>query len=265
MKQIITAVAIFIAAFPLQSQTVSAQEVRPQFEVASVKASNPSDPVFGIRIPPGGNRFSVTNATLEMLIGFAYGLPNPQISGGPGWVDSESFTIEAKVDSATPLSPGNEGFGQVMLMIQSLLADRFKLSMHKEARSEAVYDLTVAKEGAKLKKAGGDEKLGRRIGRGLLGGTMPLPVLAASLSQSLDRPVVDKTGLPGNYSFTLTYTPEVGQGARFGAAGADAPPTDSGTATIFTALREQLGLELKSARGSVEVLVIDHVERPSEN
>jgi len=242
-----------------------AQETMPKLEVASVKPSNPADPVFGIHITTDGNRFSITNATGEMLIGFAYGLPNPQISGGPEWVNSESFTIEAKVDSATPLPPGNAGFGQVMLMVQSLLADRFKLSMHKEARSEAVYDLTVGKDGPKLKEAGVDDKLGRRIGRGLLGGTMPLPVLAASLSQSLDRPVVDKTGLPGNYSFTLTYTPEVGQGDRFEAPGADKPPGDSGTPTIFTALREQLGLELKSARGSVEVLVIDHVERPSEN
>jgi uncharacterized protein (TIGR03435 family) len=259
------ALALPVVVGIINTPSASAQETRPEFEVASVKPSNPTDPVFGMRIPPGGDRFSITNATLEMLIGFAYRLPNPQISGGPKWVDSESFTIEAKVDSATRLSPGNAGFGQVMLMLQSLLADRFKLSMHKETRSEAVYELSVAKRGAKLKKAEADDKLGRRIGRGLVAGTMPLPVLAVSLSQSLDRPVVDKTGLAGNYSFTLTYTPEVGQGARFGPPAPDDSPTDAGAPSIFTALREQLGLELKSAREPVEVLVIDHVERPSEN
>jgi uncharacterized protein (TIGR03435 family) len=150
-------------------------------------------------------------------------------------------------------------------MIQSILADRFKLSTHKETRIDAVYELTVAKDGAKLKKAEADDKLGRRIGRGILGGTMPLPVLAASLSQSLDRPVVDKTDLSGNYTFTLTYTPEIGQAARFGAPAPDAPPTESGPPSIFTALREQLGLELKSARGPVDVLVIDHAEKPDAN
>jgi bla regulator protein BlaR1 len=259
------ALAVPVIVGIVNTPSVFAQEARPELEVASVKPSNSADPVFGIRISPGGDRFSITNATLEMLIGFAYRLPNPQISGGPKWVDSESFTIEAKVDSATRLSPGNAGFGQVMLMIQPLLADRFKLSMHKETRSSAVYELIEAKGGAKLKKAEADAKLGRRIGQGQVAGTMPLPVLAVSLSQSLDRPVVDRTGLPGNYTFTLTYTPEVGQGARFGTPASDAPPTDSGTSSIFTALREQLGLELKSTRAPVEVLVIDRAERPSEN
>jgi bla regulator protein blaR1 len=259
------ALALPVVVGIINTPSVFAQEAKTEFAVASVKPSNPADPVFGIRIEPGGDRFSITNATLEMLIGFAYGLPNPQISGGPKWVDSESFTIEAKVDSATRLSPGNAGFGQVMLMIQSLLAERFKLSMHKEARREAVYELSVAKGGAKLKQAEADDKPGRRIGRGLVAGTMPLPLLAVSLSQSLDRPVVDKAGLPGNYSFTLTYTPELGQGARFGPAVPDGPPADSGPPSLFTALREQLGLELKSARAPVEVLVIDQVKTPSEN
>ena len=226
MKQTIAVMATLMAVFPLiniiSTPSVFAQEAKPELEVASVKPSNPNDPVFGIRIPPAGNLFSITNATLEMLIGFAYGLPNHQISGGPKWVDSESFTIDAKVEGATRLSPGNAGYGQVMLMIQSILADRFKLSTHKETRIDAVYELTVAKDGAKLKKAEADDKLGRRIGRGILGGTMPLPVLAASLSQSLDRPVVDKTDLSGNYTFTLTYSPEIGQAARFGAPAPDA-------------------------------------------
>jgi uncharacterized protein (TIGR03435 family) len=257
--------ALLVAVGVIHQPSIWAQEHKPEIDVASVKTSNPTDPVFGIRIEPGGDRFSITKATVAMLIGFAYGLPNPQISRGPKWVDSDSFTIEAKVNSAARLAPGNAGFGQVMSMIQSLLVDRFQLSIHKETRSETIYEMSVAKGGAKLKKADEGEKPGRRVGPGQLGGTMPLPVLAVTLSQSLDRPVVDKTGLAGNYTFSLTYTPEVGQGARFGAAVPDGRDTDSNVPSIFTALREQLGLELKSAKGPVEVLVIDYVEKPSEN
>jgi len=129
-----------------------------------------------------------------------------------------------------------------------------------ESPAQSIYELSVAKGGAKLKKAEANDKLGRRIGRGQLGGTTPLPVLATSLSQSLDRPVVDKTGLLGNFSFTLTYTPEVGDGNRLGPPAADAPPTDSSGPSIFTALREQLGLELKSARGPVETARVNDSE-----
>src|SRR5262249_46906726 len=147
-----------------------AQPPRPSFEVASVKPADPNDPRFGIRIQPGG-RFTITNGTLEMLVGFAFEMPPAQISGGPKWLNSENFTIEAKVDSSTPLPQGNAGFLQLSLMLQSLLAQRFKLSVHKETREAPVYELLVAKGGPKLKPAEASGKPpGRRMGRGELTG-----------------------------------------------------------------------------------------------
>ena len=122
-----------------------------------------------------------------------------------------------------------------------------------------------AKGGSKIQRAEDSAKAGRRIGRGQLTGTMPIPVLAVSLSQWLDRPVIDRTGLKGNYVVSLTYTPDLSQGARFAPPGPDTPPTDTNAPSIFRAIQEQLGLELKSSREPVEILVIDRAEKPSEN
>ena len=234
-----------------------------KLEVVSVKPANPADPVFGLRIQPG--RFSVSNATLEMLAGFAYSMPNSQVSGLPKWAEAESFTVEATIDPAAPLPPGNEGVSQVMRMIQSLLADRFQLVSHKETRQLPVYELVVASAGAKLPKSAEGKPPGRRMGRGQLTGSMPIPLLATSLSQWVDRPVIDKTGLSGNYDVELTYTPDVGQGARFGTDRAESQPANSDAPSLFSALRGQLGLELKSARGPVEMLMVDRAERPDTN
>lgn len=247
----------------LNAQQAPTPVEKPKFEVASVKPANPADPVFGMRVQPG--RFSVTNATAEMLIGFAWALPNSQVSVPPQWAQSETYTIEATVDPATPIAAGNAGFTQIMRMVQSLLADRFKLSSHNETRQIPVYELVVANAGPRLKPSEGSRPPGRRIGRAQLMGSMPLPLLAASLSQWVDRPVIDKTGLRGNYDVELTYSPEIGQGARFGADGPDTSSANSNAPSLFSALREQLGLELKSSRGPVEVLVIDHIERPEAN
>jgi uncharacterized protein (TIGR03435 family) len=216
-----------------------------------------------MRIQPG--RFSVTNATPEMLIGFAYALPNSQVLAIPKWAQSESFTIEAGIDSATPIAAGNAGISQVMLMVQTLLADRFRLSSHKETRQLPVYELVVAKAGPRLKQSEGDRPPARQIRRDQLSGSMPIPLLATSVSQWVDRPVIDKTGLRGNYDVELTYSPEVGQSARFGTVEPDRSSTNGNAPSLFSALREQLGLELKSARGPVEVLVVDHLERPEAN
>jgi uncharacterized protein (TIGR03435 family) len=200
-----------------------------------------------------------------MLVGFAYSMPNSQISHGPRWMDSDGFTIEAKVDDSAPVAPGNAGIGQLALMLQSFLSERFNLSVHKETKEVPAYVLVPAKGGSKLQRAEDSARAGRRIGRGQLTGTMPIPVLAVSLSQWLDRPVIDRTGLKGNYVVSLTYTPDLGQGARFAAPGPDAPPAAADAPSLFQAIQEQLGLELKSSREPVEILVIDRAEKPSEN
>ena len=262
--RLFASVAVGITAGVFPSTFISlAQPLQPRFEVASIKPADPAEPVFGMRIQPG--RFSVSNATLEMLIGFAYALPNSQVAGGPNWARSESFTIEAGVDAATPIPAGNAGVSQIMLMVKSLLAERFQLSSHQETRQLPVYELVVANGGPKLKQSEGGRPPSRRIGRGQLTGSMPIPLLATSVSQWVDRPVIDKTGLRGNYDVELTYSPDVGQGTRFGAAEADAPSANGNAPSLFSALREELGLQLKASRGPVQILVIDRVERPDTN
>ena len=249
---------LIVAALSLLGQPA------PQsFEVASVKPANPTDPIFGLRVQPG--RFSVTNATLEMLVGFAYSLPNSQVVGAPKWATSDGFTIEATLPSGQPALSGNAAFADVTPRLQTLLSERFKLAVHKENRELGVYELVVARGGPKMTASADGKPPGRRVGWGELSGSMPVPLLAATLSQSLDRPVIDKTRLPGNFDIALVYTPEVGEGARFANAGQPQVPSDASRPPLFTALREQLGLELRSARAPVEVLVIDHGEKPDSN
>ncbi len=152
-----------------------------------------------------------------------------------------------------------------MSRLQTLLSDRFKLAVHKESRELNVYELTVGRGGSKMAVSAEGKPPGRKVGRGELSGSMPMPLLAVTLSQSLDRPVIDKTGLRGNFDVGLAYAPEAGEGARFEAAGPQVPQPDPNRPTLFSALREQLGLELRSAKAPVEVLVIDHVEKPQSN
>jgi uncharacterized protein (TIGR03435 family) len=240
------------------------QPARGRFEVASVK---PSDASISGAVPvsilfqPGG-RFTATNATLRFLIREAYDVQDNQVSGGPNWLNSDLYNIEARPDGATQVPPGPAGGAIMRPMIQSLLEERFKLAVHREIREMPVYDLSVARGGTKLKPA--DAKAGpggETVGRGEISGkAAPVALLVKPLSRQLGRPVVDKTGLGGLYDFVLRWTPDMGQ-----SAGPDVPPPDATGPSVFTALQEQLGLELRSARGRVEVLVIDHAEKPTEN
>ena len=182
-------------------------------------------------------------------------------------MDSDSFTIEAKAGDTARPAEGTDAMSRLMLMLQSLLADRFRLSVHRETREEAVYDLVVAKGGPKLMKSEPEGKpQGRRMEWGVLGGTaLPVPVLAVSLSQLLERPVIDRTGLKGIYDFTLTWMPDSSQARGFGDSSQTTLAPVPERPSIFTAIQEQLGLELRTARGAVDVLVIDHVEKPDAN
>lgn len=223
---------------------------RPSFEVASVKPSGPDDRLM-YRLQPGG-RYLATGLTLKMLIANAYSVPDFLISGGPSWRDADKYNIEAKVGS--PLPPWPDSNKQLSLMFQSLLEDRFKLALHRETREEPVYDLVVARSGAKLKMASADERTGFEMTTGRIHSmAVPLEYLATNLGYLVGRQVIDKTGLTGKYSYTVTYTPE------------DAAPADADGPSIFTAVQEQLGLKLESTKGRVELLMIDHVEKPSAN
>lgn len=256
------------------------------FEVATIKPSGPDDRRVMMQIQPGGNYRSF-GTTLKMLITQAYDVREFQVTGGPGWVNTDRWDVMAKSERTassdnTPEDPRKmtdeqrKTVGdQMRERLRSLLAERFQLTLRRETKEEPVYALVVAKGGPKLKESEAKETRGpggmMRMGRGQLSGQgVPLDMLARTLSNQLGRPVVDKTGLKGNFDFSLQWTPDPGQsGTPFGGpppAGADAPPPpDPNGPSVFTALQEQLGLRLESQRGPLEILVIDRVEKPSEN
>jgi uncharacterized protein (TIGR03435 family) len=251
----------------------------PAFEVASVRPATPGDTGAFVRFLPGG-RFSAVNVPLNFLIQRTYQLRDFQIVGDPRWLAviadgyAARYMIEAKGDPSAPEA-------QVQEMVKTLLADRFQLKVHKETRDLPVYALIPAKGGIKLQPAKDNGSPRGRGGvasmlRGWIQGTrVPMASLVLALSQSMDRPVVDKTGFSDAFDFRLTWTPDSGADAS-----TDGSCPSSFTAfqeqrgmkvetwncpSIFTAVQDQLGLKLDPQKDPTEVLVIDHVERPSAN
>jgi uncharacterized protein (TIGR03435 family) len=238
----------------------------PVFEVTTVKLNKSGS--SGSHSGLNDGRFTASNILLKNLIQYqAYGIPEPRIVGGPKWLNSERFDIEAKTDAATEDQLRTLGRDQRRLetqaMFQQMLVDRFKLSVHWETRELPVYALVVAKNGPNLheaKEADGGSHISAGTGQFTSQGTTMTEMaqtLTQELSRELGRVVVDKTGIAGRYDVALKWTPETGMAPTESA-------TDSGP-SIFTAIQEQLGLKLESAKGPVQVLVIDHVEMPSEN
>lgn len=231
----------------------------PAFEVVSVKLSKPNCEGMMVSSPPG--RFSAHCTTLLGLLFNAYPTVKPSvpIPGLPGWANSVRFDVDAKTDNETAVAmenlPREEQWKQTQTMLQQALADRFKLRTHNETREGPIYELVTAKGGFKLKEAPASEhSRGTSWGRDHIEvRTGPVRSLVFALSDLLSRNVVDRSGLNGNYDIDLKWTPDDQQGTP------DAGPT------LFTALEEQLGLKLVPAKGPVETLVIDHVERPTEN
>ena len=240
-----------------------AADANPSFEVATIKPSKPDQPgkMFGVRAA----RFKTINTTLSDMISFAYDVHTKQVVGGPDWMTTEKFDIDAQPD--TPGSPNRQ---QLKTMVQKLLADRFQLKFHRDKKELSAYVLTVAKSGSKLKKSDGDPNgLPSLFFRGLGVLTVQNATMAdfSHLMQSavLDRPVVDQTGLEGKWNFLLKWTPDESQFSDMGVK--VPPPSDAADAPppLFTAIQEQIGLKLDAGKASVEVLVLDHVEKPSEN
>lgn len=258
---------------------------RTGFEVASVKQNTGSDGRALLQAVQG--RLIMKNIALRRLILIAYDLQDYQLSGAPPWTDSEHYDIQAKADG-NPSVREMEG-----PMLQVLLEDRFKLTIHRESRQLPVYELAVGKNGAKLppSKEGGctpysvdspppasaageprqnfcgfQRTPGDGVNRTLDGKGITMVALAATLSRTyvsvLGRNVIDATGLTGAYDVHLKWAID----SVSAPAGPNTTPASDVTGpSIFTALREQLGLKLESAKGPVEVLVIDHIERPSPN
>jgi uncharacterized protein (TIGR03435 family) len=247
--------AIFATANPTHAQPAS-----PAFEVASIKPNKSAEPGRSSRF--AGNMYIGTNVTLKRVISLAYA-PIQEFTGGPGWIESERYDITAKAE-------GNPGRAQLQLMVRSLLADRFKLVVHKQTRDSSAYALVLARSDAKLGRslhpakgdctpvtpgvgpppargpAGG---CGARLGNGALAGRgISMERLAAELNVT-GRVVVDRTGLTGLFDLDVEWTPD-----------------EEGTnADLFRALRDQLGLKLAGTRVPVEVIVIDSAAKPSEN
>jgi uncharacterized protein (TIGR03435 family) len=219
----------------------------PRFEVASIRPSaDPSASSSGSN--SGHGRLTMNNVTLKRCIMGAFALGPNQIAGGPDWLDADRFNIEAK--SERP----EDGDTALMVMLQTLLADRFKLTFHRETRTISAYVLELAKNGPKLEKAE-NEQARTSNGRGLIEArTITMTRFAEVLSRQMDLPVVDETGLKGAFNLKLEWTPESAQ----------KPGSDDGL-SIYTAIQQQLGLRLVSRKVPIETLVIDHAEKPSEN
>ena len=250
---------------------------RPSFEVATIKPSQGNGPT-NYRIAEG--RFGAENVTVAELIRFAYNVTSDdQLQKGPDWTNSERFDMSAKTTdedgiALQKLAP-TERFGQYRLMVQSLLADRFKLKVSTREKVLPVYAMVVAGNGPKLTAtAPGTQHMPWLWGgsRGELhAASVSMDFFAGWLSGKADvggRVVMDKTGLNGIYDFTLKWTPmgtAAGESAESNGSAAGGPAIDATGPSLLTALEEQLGLKLDPQKGPVEVLVIDHVEQPSAN
>lgn len=236
----------------------------PSFEVATIKPSKPDDQRKAIVVQ--GRRLHIINQSLTRIICFSYGVQEKQIIGLPPWADADKYDIDAEPDGE-----GAPSDKQWKRMIQKMLADRFKLTLHKDKKEMSVYALTVAKSGEKMTKSEGDPNgLPGLFFRGKLG---DLGVRNANMDDFthllqevvLDRPVIDQTGLSGRFDFTLKWTPDDSQ---FGGMAAKIPPSTDGAdapPNLYTAIQEQIGLKLDATKAPADVLIIDHVEKPSAN
>jgi uncharacterized protein (TIGR03435 family) len=278
----LTSLACFVLTATAFAQPPSQPQAALAFEVASVKPAPPNAP--GPYVVPGpGAGLTITNMTLKELIVMAYRIHPFQVSAGPSWLDSARYDIVAKPQTKSkPM--------ENMLMLQALLADRFRLAFHRETKELPVYAMVLARKDGKLgrgltpvKEIGCMQvdaskppsfpepgkapslacgQMMRRPTR-IDGHAALIANLIPMLSRLLGRTVVDKTGLTDRFDITLEWVPD-DVGAALPALDTPKPPESPGP-SIITAIREQLGIRLESLRGPVEIFVIDRAERPSEN
>jgi uncharacterized protein (TIGR03435 family) len=293
----IVAAALFVAAVaPLravrqvQAPSAGAQQPPLSFEIASVKPNKSGEEERYIRIDPRGDGLRVVNMQLRQLITFAYQIQSFQLEGGPDWIASDRFDILAKSEREVPATGAFFG-GQepLRMMLRTLLADRFKMVMHKETKELPIFELVLARQDGRLgpelrpavvdcaaraaaAKAGTPPASSGPPGPGscfmnmnpvsVRGGGVTLVMLANILVGPAQRLVIDRTGLTGNWDLEVNYTPDPSQVPP----GVELPSSiDPNGPSLFTAIEEQLGLKLRPARGPVEVLVIDSVQQPTPN
>ncbi|MGE0445726.1 MAG: TIGR03435 family protein [Vicinamibacterales bacterium] len=240
-----------------------AADLSPAFEVASIRPAPPNAQGKGFLLR--GRAVTTVNTTVRDLMAFAYGVHAEQISGLPDWATRDAFDI-----AGPPDAEGLPNERQMRGMVQKILADRFKLAFHRDMRELSAYALVRTDVEPRLtRSAAGANATPALIFRGL--GVLPaanatMADLASVMQYAvLDRPVVDRTGLEGRYDFLLRWTPDESQ---FAGLGVRVPPPSNDPAAppgLFTAIQEQLGLKFESTRASVDVIVVDQVERPSPN
>jgi uncharacterized protein (TIGR03435 family) len=282
-----------------QAPGAPASSNQPTFEAASVKANKSGPGPIQLVFQPGG-RFRATNVTLKMLIGAAYGTPQPlpdfQLEGGPKWMETDRFDVIAKAPGDPKPGP-NGPPPEMFLMIRSMLEERFDLKVHFETKDMPIYALVLARGDGRLgprirpsttdcaarmaefrarggpppPPAPGDRPAcgARQFPGNVSAGAMTMTQVVNGLSRmaGLNRTVVDRTGLTGAYDFDLTFTPDqMPQGRGDPPPGAPPMPAiDPNGPSLFTALQEQLGLKLEPTRAPVNVLVIDSADQPTDD
>jgi uncharacterized protein (TIGR03435 family) len=256
MRAVASIFIIILIATTMSVARAQTPAANLSYEVSSIKPNN-SGP--GDSSGDFGPHVRATNYTLKSLILLAYSIPEFQLIGGPDWIGTLRFDIEATTgDGVRPIDRE-----QIFSLLRSLLEDRFQLKVHRETREEAVFNLVVGKNGSKLKETAEQDAHGSGGMHGgpdtaeMTGTGNSIEDLVRRLAAQVGRPVIDKTNLTGRFDFKLTFNPRT-------LVSADSS-IQSAAPDIFTALQEQLGLKLESAKGPVEVLVIDSVSKPSEN
>lgn len=267
---VVVALALVVSGMRAQSTvnapgTTSTPAAAPAFDVATIKPTALDAKAGRYITMQGTNRFVAKYYTLKLLIAAAYDLSPKEISGGPGWSESDHFDIVALTPGETrPTRP------EQMAMLRTLLSERFKLSFHREEKEFSIYALEVDKGGPRLKESTAPASdPAELISTVYPPARIHLPAKNATMGDFtsllqralLDRPVVDRTGLTGRYDFDLDWAPDETQ------FGGEVPvaPADAQAPPFFTAIEQQLGLRLEATRGMVQALVIDHAELPSAN
>jgi uncharacterized protein (TIGR03435 family) len=271
---------------PAQSQSAAPALTSFEYEVVSIKPNN--SPGFP-NVTAGADGLTVLNIPLLPLFYSAFGVGKDQIVGAPEWLSSDKYDINAKIDPETSdalkkLSSDDRKIA-TQHMMQMIFIERCALKFHRDTKDLQVYNLVIGKNGPKIQPTKpGDAPAPApngannvRVGRGgvVEFHALPMVALVQILSQQLGATVVDKTGLTGMYDFTWNFAPDGGQGRgdrdgappMGGGGGGAGPafPADPGGVSIFTQVQELLGLKLESSKGPIEVIVIDHIEKPSEN
>jgi uncharacterized protein (TIGR03435 family) len=255
-------IPLLLASSALFAQVPPARPKFDAFEVATIKPTEPNW-TGGRYMTMKGGQFAGKNYQIRVLLAAAYSLIPDAITGGPAWLDSDHYDVVAKTPGGVKPTPD-----EYMSMLRQLLDERFQLKFHREPKEFPVYALTIAKGGPKLREPGPAPDGPQPLIFTLSPGNARLPARDATMAElvavmqrtAVPRPVLDKTGLTGRYDFDLTWTPDETQ-----FNGVIHPIPESTEPDLFAAIQQQLGLRLEATRGTVDTIVIDKIERPTEN